>query len=285
MDEIKTPADLTKRPRFRESIDFSPSSGRKLARILQSYRFPRRDYLPCGISSCRTPHGSGYLVETSDGLETNIGNVCGAKHLGADFKQERSRFRAWERRHRNLQVIEGFQQQAREHQERIDQAVLRAKAFWHFTRQLDAPVRRALRAMAKERQERLDSDDRLTREDSRALYQSLQVPQKFTHWYHEHRPTVADLGLRFPGVSAMIYPFREVLVEELQKPMNDLLAMGMEEVEQLDDKRLDEWRQRIQAAPRRMREAENALEKAVALMAIDSSKFRFLPGVYPTEDD
>lgn len=285
MGEINTPSDLVKRPQFRESLDFSPESGRKLARIIHPYRFAEKDRLPCGISSCRTPHLRGYLVESSDGLETNIGMICGAKHLGADFEQERSRYRAWERRQRSLQVIEEFQNLAREHGDRLEQALQRATRFWHFRRQLDDPVARALKAMAKERQERLDSDDRLTQKDARALHQASQVSQKFALWNREHRPTVADLGLRFPGVTAMAYPFREILVERLQQPMDHLLAIGMEEIDKLDDKRLDEWRQQIQAAPRHMREVEEALDKADKLMAVDPAQYRFLPGVYQSEED
>lgn len=41
---------------------------------------------PCGISSCRTRHQTGYLVITEDQKETNIGQICGVKYFGKDFK-------------------------------------------------------------------------------------------------------------------------------------------------------------------------------------------------------
>lgn len=282
---IEKPSDLTGRPRYQESLAFSPHAERRLYRILAAYRFPEDAQIKCGISHCRTPHGSGYLVETSDGLETNIGNVCGAKHLGADFQQERSRYRAQEKRQRNLEVIEDFQRQALKHRERVETAITRAKNFWHFTRQLEKPKLHALKAMAKNRQERIDSDDRLFRGDALALHQSQQVAQPFGQWYREHRPTVRELGIRFPGIAAIIYPFREVLVEQLQQPMSQLMVLGKDEIERLSDRNLDQWRQQVQGAERLMKEAEEALEKASALMSVDVSLFRFLPGVYPSNDD
>lgn len=42
--------------------------------------------IPCGKSSCRTGHKKGFLVLTEDGLETNLGHVCGTKVFGIAFE-------------------------------------------------------------------------------------------------------------------------------------------------------------------------------------------------------
>lgn len=54
-----------------------------LKSILGSYAFPDRH--PCGLSSCRTGHGMGYLVQTARGEVTNIGHQCGEKHFSVTF--------------------------------------------------------------------------------------------------------------------------------------------------------------------------------------------------------
>ena len=74
--------DVLSRPGFKTDID---PRAVKLDRIIGNYAlFP---FLPCGLSSCHTPHGKGYLVATSDGHETNIGKDCGKKHFDVEFKR------------------------------------------------------------------------------------------------------------------------------------------------------------------------------------------------------
>jgi len=64
--------------------DLDPRSV-KLDRIIGSYAlFP---FLPCGLSTCHTSHGKGYLVATSDGRETNIGKDCGKKYFEVQFER------------------------------------------------------------------------------------------------------------------------------------------------------------------------------------------------------
>jgi hypothetical protein len=69
--------DMTERERFCRDID-----GRKveLLRVLAPYR-NLLPHGPCGLSNCRTPNGSGYLIEAADGRETNIGRDCGKRHF------------------------------------------------------------------------------------------------------------------------------------------------------------------------------------------------------------
>lgn len=77
---IHTPDDLNARPAYCARLD--PKSS-VLAEVLAEYRF-KHDY-PCGLSNCRQAHQTGYLVVTTDGIETNVGNVCGKKIFGDNF--------------------------------------------------------------------------------------------------------------------------------------------------------------------------------------------------------
>lgn len=87
---IERPRDyaaLLERPNFREVLD---RSAHKLRRVLSGYSF--QGLVQCGLSDCRTPHRDGFLVETEDGLETNVGHVCGRNAFGTKFDVERASY-------------------------------------------------------------------------------------------------------------------------------------------------------------------------------------------------
>ncbi|AFT70946.1 hypothetical protein B5T_02676 [Alloalcanivorax dieselolei B5] len=63
----------------------------KLKSIIGRYHIETKE--PCGISSCRTPHSKGYLVVCEGGVETNIGNKCGQRIFGVEFKELETTFK------------------------------------------------------------------------------------------------------------------------------------------------------------------------------------------------
>lgn len=74
--------DVLSRPGFATDIDPRTVT---LKSIIGSYSMAT--FQPCGLSSCHTPHGRGYLVACSDGRETNIGKDCGKKYFSVDFER------------------------------------------------------------------------------------------------------------------------------------------------------------------------------------------------------
>lgn len=74
--------DVLSRPGFVTDIDPRTVT---LKSIIGSYSMAT--FQPCGLSSCHTPHGRGYLVACSDGRETNIGKDCGKKYFSVDFER------------------------------------------------------------------------------------------------------------------------------------------------------------------------------------------------------
>ena len=80
-------ADITGRPGFSGNLD---PALHKLVSIIGQYAF--KDYVPCGLSNCHTPHGRGYIVVTTDGRETNIGKDCGKTYFGVDFETLANKF-------------------------------------------------------------------------------------------------------------------------------------------------------------------------------------------------
>jgi hypothetical protein len=86
-------------PGFVKALD--PKST-NLKEIIGVYSFSDRQ--PCGLKSCKQPHGNGYLVTTTDGQVTNLGSVCGKSAFSVVFTSLEKIFnrdlRAKERRER-----------------------------------------------------------------------------------------------------------------------------------------------------------------------------------------
>ncbi|MDR7099162.1 hypothetical protein J2X04_001509 [Lysobacter niabensis] len=74
--------DITSRPGFLPHVD---PKAVKLKEIIGSYTFEA--LIPCGLSTCHQPHGTGFLVVTEGGNETNIGRICGKRHFSVEFMQ------------------------------------------------------------------------------------------------------------------------------------------------------------------------------------------------------
>jgi hypothetical protein len=81
------PDQWKERPGWRERIKLSEHN---LARIVGGYHLGRDLWQHCGL--CTTEHGRGYVVATTDGLETQIGKDCGQKYLGAKFEELERQF-------------------------------------------------------------------------------------------------------------------------------------------------------------------------------------------------
>ncbi|GGK01383.1 hypothetical protein GCM10007426_33040 [Alloalcanivorax dieselolei] len=80
--------EVLERPGYVETINADKV---KLKSIIGRYHIETKE--PCGISSCRTPHSKGYLVVCEGGVETNIGNKCGQRIFGVEFKELETTFK------------------------------------------------------------------------------------------------------------------------------------------------------------------------------------------------
>lgn len=91
---FETPEQIRTRELWRDDLD---PQVHKPVRILGGYRLPATKWLACGMSTCRTMHGVGYVVATSTGLETHIGQDCGRRLFQEVFSElERSFQRAFD---------------------------------------------------------------------------------------------------------------------------------------------------------------------------------------------
>ena len=71
---------ITSRPNFVAKI---AKGDHQFEEIIGYYKF--KEEIHCGLTGCNQPHQMGYIVKTSRGIETNIGNKCGKNEFGVEF--------------------------------------------------------------------------------------------------------------------------------------------------------------------------------------------------------
>ena len=140
--EIQTYQQLLERPRFQANLDPKLHDVMKL-KLVGIYTF--RAKAPCGLTTCHTPHNRGYVTAAEDGTETNIGNVCGRRLLGAEnFTLLKRTLHADIRAKKNREVVRTFQAQIPELRQSLKG--LREHSFgaswaWLTLAQLELPHR------------------------------------------------------------------------------------------------------------------------------------------------
>lgn len=104
-ERIEQWLEITGRPAFKAQIS---KSEHKLSEIIGYYRF--KDKIHCGLKGCNQPHQMGYVVRTDDGIETNIGNICGADEFGVQFKELTEQFDQFMKLENNKMIVSEAQQ-------------------------------------------------------------------------------------------------------------------------------------------------------------------------------
>jgi len=82
-ETVDTWEEITEIPGFKKQLNPEEHT---LDQVIGRYIF--KDYISCGLSNCRQPHGKGYIVTTKTHHVTNLGNRCGKTHFGIDFQDQ-----------------------------------------------------------------------------------------------------------------------------------------------------------------------------------------------------
>jgi hypothetical protein len=88
MIRFQHPDEWQGRPEFRWSLTLTE---RDVSHFVGGYNLPKELYQLCGLAHngkpCGQVHGHGFVVASNDGLETQVGQDCGLRHLGAKFEE------------------------------------------------------------------------------------------------------------------------------------------------------------------------------------------------------
>lgn len=105
---------MAERPGFTFQLD---PKKHKFKSVIGNY--VEREFVNCGIASCNTAHGKGYIVATEDGRETRIGKDCGKKIFGIEFDHEAKRFERDKTAAEDREALYSFSFKVDEIEERI----------------------------------------------------------------------------------------------------------------------------------------------------------------------
>lgn len=259
---VKTVEELRERPLYRESLKFGDGA-RELLDILGEYTFPEAQMIPCGIQGCRTPHMKGFLVVTTDGLETNIGNVCGKKHLGVNFQEKRTAFRQKQSEVRNVEQIVEVKQQLDRLQlsladlEKRSGRLARLKIFLN---KAHPQLARLISGRAKLAQVNLFKTVLLTESEALRQYSHEVEPdskgnlESFEHWFARRRPTKSVGAGVLVGLSFWKHDLHQLLRQNILNTVKELICLDDASVAKLPSSALRQYAKWSQTLEQRLHE-------------------------------
>lgn len=264
VDRPQSLDELRKRQKFVAPFKVTPDV--KLVDVLTDYSFERKE--PCGLSNCSQWHYDGYLVVTSSGAETNIGNKCGKNAFGIEFKSARARFKRDEDRRVTLGRAMELQSEAPRVKEKLSELANRTHGVrWLYS------LRDAVRSILG-RQGYDHLKYRAARSDY-AVIRVKEVPNKDAvtsprgarskqpfKYVNEHLGTLAPLdwviwdfpGQLFKGVKDEFQLFAELSPSQME--LRELKKRL---------KRFDGWEQRL-------KDAESVLSQALRFLTPENLK-------------
>ncbi|MDQ6767253.1 MAG: hypothetical protein M3Z41_05545 [Candidatus Eremiobacteraeota bacterium] len=233
--------DITIRPGFDGNLD---PTAIELESILGSYAFG--DYIICGLSSCRQPHGKGYLVKAKNGRETNIGKDCGRKHFGVDFETLRKTYDRDLLNATRRQRLGEFQNRAQLYLDTIDRLrrgqigadwVYRtSRALVSKTAAIPDEIVHWMSGMAKARGGSITRQRQATEQevDDIEARENRRVPRP--HYVSESIGMLQGLAVLFPEND-----LRQILVVDLIPKLVQLKQLSVDTMREADLASWDKW--------------------------------------------
>lgn len=99
---FESSAQFRARPSYTQELRCTSD---QLDRIIGKYEFTEAQAVSCGLNGCHRKHWHGYVIRTTDGRETNIGQDCGRREFAVVFAEVEAAYRASEDRHARATYI------------------------------------------------------------------------------------------------------------------------------------------------------------------------------------
>lgn len=261
---IRTPSDLLEIPGYKEKVDFSESAGRRLEVMIDRYDFSKENEYPCGIKACATKHQHGYLVKTSDGILTNIGNRCGKKFLNLDFDRVKKEYTARRKAFDNRASLTMIRNEFNQYQSRIDRLTAISAAFENCKAKLldVAPMqlseaiqlsRKGVRDVSRTR--------RMSKREAAIHYELTKTSSKD---YPGRRPTIEEIICRISGGEIFQENINAILSSQIVGPLTKLTDISEFSFSMLNDRALEDLSRESNKAIRAITMAEQLVNKGIA---------------------
>jgi hypothetical protein len=255
--------DIVSRPGFTGSLN---PSAHELESIIGRYAF--RDYIPCGLSNCHTPHGKGYIVVTKDGRETNIGKDCGKKYFGVDFETLSSQFDRAVTEKENREKVWNFFFRIDEVQDQVknlrggdrgaDWVYKTSTPLTSAGKDVPSAVVRRISAMVKTGETILTVEREANEDEIKAQERQTQRSVKRPFYVSVPVAEVAGLDALYAENN-----LKELLVIKVAEPLKDLERL---DIDSLDFNALKSWARWIGEVEGNLDRAAAAIEKGRRLL-------------------
>ncbi|MBK3756605.1 hypothetical protein [Stutzerimonas frequens] len=256
--DIASHEDLTVRPNFRASLSFYPKAERHFGAVVAPYRF--LDRIPCGIETCHTPHLSGYLITTSDGLETAIGSHCGRKHFGTSFSKEKRRVNEAVDRQRRIKLIKSMLDDMAAHLVVIEELERHYKGLSDKKNRLMGAIDISLYSSIKQRadkgQDEITKDVPMTKEEAASYFATSNRKENDGKGW----PAKSVFLARLDGMAFIKARPKEMLVTTLIDPMRTLSKMGPSDIEAMKRRELTDMAKWVGEVPKSIERAQAVVE-------------------------
>lgn len=278
---IRSPADLIAIPGYEATVDFSKDSGRRLAEMLDRYEFSKADEYPCGIKGCSTIHQYGYLVRTSDDKLTNIGQVCGKRHLDLDFTRVRKVYREKRKAADNRKAITEIRSNFSIHQARLDDVMARSLAL--------SNCRATLRDCLPEQHDRVAEMGRkgrreiirirrMSKREAQIHYSQTGTSRKD---YEGGRPTVEEVVALLAGIEFFKESLGILLKKQVLPPIRSLTELRDDQVLAMAPRDLESLSRNANNALRLIAKAEEIAAHGMRFFSTDNIAQLELMGADP----
>lgn len=267
---IRTPSDLLAIPDYKPKVDFSESAGRRLEEMIDRYDFSKENEYPCGIKACATKHQHGYLVKTSDGILTNIGNRCGKKFLNLDFDRVKKEYKARRKAFDNLASLTMIRNNFNQYRSRIDRLSTISAAFESCKAKLldVAPLqfseaiqlsRKGIRNVSRTR--------RMSKREAAIHYELTKTSSKD---YPGRRPTLEEIVCRISGGEIFQENVNDILSRQISGPLTKLTEISEFSFSMLNERALEDLSRESNKAIRAITMAEQLINKGIAFYSGDN---------------
>lgn len=245
--------------------------------MLDHYAFGKSDAYPCGIKGCATSHQHGYLVKTSDGVYTNIGNICGKKYLDLDFDRVRKEYSARRKASDNLSFVLETRHNNETYQIKIQDMLRAAQVLAKCRRRLHDLMpgqlsmaitmgRRGMRDVVYSR--------RMSKREAEIHYEQTNTSSKD---YPGRRPRVEEIAGNLLGAEIFREDIESLIKKEIAEPINAVTALSEFNVSVLTNKQLEVLSRNAGKALNLIRKAEELLALGVKFYSASNiSLFKFM---------
>lgn len=262
--------EMAARPGFTFSLD---PKVHKFKSVIGNY--VQKEFVHCGISTCKTQHGKGYIVTTENGSITRIGKDCGFKIFGVDFDNEARRFErdktAAEDRDKlysftfHIEAVEEKVADLRGRPRGAQWIKPRLRALTTLEQGVPSPIVSKLGELARMRSTRVVQFRLLTAEERELA--KIRLGREL----RETETTEEDLITEVAGIEAL-YPendLRRLLVLELEDELREFKELDIDSMLNVPLRRWAKWVDSVEGQIGRI---EEAIEHGNRLLTVENLK-------------